>query len=59
MSNSGTEQNVLFYYNSVIIVIVVLVIILILETFRSDNDYDYDYEICHLYLRAHARNVTE
>ena len=27
----------------------------LLETFRSD----YEYEIYHLYLRAHARNVTE
>ena len=32
MSNSGTEQNVLFYFNSVItIVIVVFVVILILR----------------------------
>ena len=29
----------------------------LLETFRSD--YDYEYKIYHLYLRAHARNVTE
>ena len=31
----------------------------LLETFRSDYDYEYEYEIYHLYLRAHARNVTE
>ena len=31
----------------------------VIETFRSDYDYDYEYEIYHLYLRAHARNVTE
>ena len=30
-----------------------------IETFRSNYDYDYEYEIYHLYLRAHARNVTE
>ena len=30
-----------------------------LETFRSDDEYDYEYEIYHLYLRAHARTVTE
>ena len=32
---------------------------LLIETFRSDYDYDYEYEIYHLYLRAHARIVTE
>ena len=30
-----------------------------LETFRYDYDYEYEYKIYHLYLRAHACNVTE
>ena len=31
----------------------------LVKTFRFVDDYDYDYEIYHLYLRAHAPNVTE
>ena len=39
MSNSGMEQNVLFYFNSVItIVIVVLVVILILTEKSRDPE---------------------
>ena len=60
MSNSGTEQNVLFYFNSVItIVIVVLVVILILtEKSRAPERRVHVLFVLFCHIPTHVASVS-